>query len=270
MSSYSSEDETDISDSELDEYVDRSYQQLKDIWNQKVKFSEELFRCPYCPGKKKLVYPSKDLLQHATDIGKGSQNKDIKHKAKHLGLVRYIKNDLEGGEDVSSQLAGLTLEPEHPLGHGLADMFVWPWMGILANIDGESISKLKNDLVRRGFDPVRVRPLSSNGYAIVEFKKDWSGFYKGIMFEKEFEVDRHGKKDYHAAAQMGDGLYGWLAREDDYNSGGAVGEYLKKNGDVKTIDELEADEKRKTRLLVTDLSSTIQELRMRLDESSNP
>lgn len=260
--SYSSEDETDISDSELEEYVDRCYGQLKDE-TQKVKFSDVLFRCPYCPGKKKLVYPFKDLLQHAIDVGKGSQNKDIKHKGKHLGLVKYLKNDLNQ-EDLSSILAGLSLDPL--VDSGVNELFVYPWMGILANVDGESCSKIKNNLANMGFDPVRVRPLSVGGYAVVEFKKEWSGFYNAIMFEKEFEIQHHGKKDYRAASDSVDGLYGWVARDDDYNSEGMLGEFLQKNGDLKTLSGLEAEEKRKTGLLVADLSNTIEELRMRLNK----
>lgn len=259
--SCSSEDETDISDSELEEYVDRCYEQLKD-GGHNVKYSDVLFRCPYCPGKKKLVYPFTDLLRHATDVGKGSQNKDIKHKGKHLGLVRYMKNDLDQ-DGLALEFAGLTVEPSPR--NGVNVLFVWPWTGILANVDGESISKLKNDLANRGFDPVRVRPLSDGGYAMVEFKRDWPGFYNAVMFEKEFEVDHHGKKDYLAASES-DGIYGWVARDDDYNVEGVLGEYLRKNGDLKTLGDVETEAKRKNGLLIADLSNTIEGLKARLDK----
>lgn len=260
--SCSSEDETDISDSELEEYVDRCYEQLKD-GGHNVQYSDALFRCPYCPGKKKLVYPFKDLLRHATDVGKGSQNKDIKHKGKHLGLVRYMINDLDR-DGLALEFAGLTVEPSP--GDGANVQFVWPWTGILANVDGESISKLKNDLAKRGFDPVRVRPLSDGEYAMVEFKRDWSGFYNAVMFEKEFEVDHHGKKDYFAAASDSDGIYGWVARNDDYNVEGVLGEYLRKNGDLKTLGDVETEAKRRTGLLIADLSNTIEGLKARLEK----
>lgn len=260
---YSSEDETDISDSELEEYVDRCYEQLQ-RGNHQVRYNEELYRCPYCPGKKKLVYPYKDLLQHASDLSKGSQNKDIKHKGKHLGLLRFIKTDLNQAEELSSELAVLTIE--QPLGSVSNDLFVWPWMGIVANADVGSVSKHKSDLMKRGIELMRVRPLPSGGYVIVEFKRDWSGFYNALKFEKEFEVDHHGKKDYGAANCLGDGLYGWLAREDEYKSENVLGEYLQKYGDLKTVGEVEAEEKRKTSLLIADLTKTIQELRMQIDE----
>ncbi|KAL6565191.1 hypothetical protein OROMI_016641 [Orobanche minor] len=262
---YSSEDETDISDSELDEYVGRCYQQLKD-GSQKVKRSDEYYMCPYCPGKKKTVYPFKDILQHASDVSKGSQNRDIKHKGKHLGLLRYIKND-HVQEELSSKLTKLTVHV--PPDNGVNDLFVWPWMGILVNVDVESSSILKHDLAKRGFDPVRVRQLSVGGYAVVEFKKSWSGFYGAIMFEKEFEVDNHGKKDYYRGTNMADGLYGWVARADDYNSEGILGEHLQKNGDLKTVGDLETEEKRKTGLLIAHLTNSIEELRARLDKMAS-
>ncbi|KAL3850663.1 hypothetical protein ACJIZ3_012545 [Penstemon smallii] len=262
--SYSSEDETDISDSELDEYVDRCYVQLQN-GDPKVKLSDEVYRCPYCPGKKKLVYQFQDLIQHASDVGKGSQNKDIKHKGKHLGLVKYLKDDVDHDqEDLSSKFTELSLEL--PPNHGVNKLFVWPWMGILANVDVEgSISKLRNDLINRGFDPVRVRPLKGT-FSVVEFKKDWSGFYNAMMFEKEFEVDHRGKKDYSTGSVMEDKLYGWIARDDDYKSKDVIGEYLQKNGDLKTIADLETDEKRKTGLLIANLDETIGKLMMRIDE----
>lgn len=259
--SYSSEDETDISDSELEEYVDRCYEHLRDN-TQKVKFSDELFRCPYCPGKKKIVYPYNDLLQHATDVGKGSQNKGINHKGKHLGLVRFIKNDLNH-ENLASEFAGLKVEPSS--GNGADELFMWPWMGVIANVDGETSSELKRDLAKRGFDPVRIRPLGGGGYAVVEFKRDWSGFYNAIMFEKEFEVNHRGKKDI-LGGSVSDGVYGWVARDDDYNQEGVLGEYLRKNGDLKTISDVQKEAERKAGMLVAHLSSTIQELRARLEK----
>lgn len=56
------------------------------------------------------------------------------------------------------------------------------------------------------------------------------------MFEKEFEVEHHGKKDFLGGSSS-DGVYGWIARDDDYNKKGVLGEYLRKNGDLKTISE---------------------------------
>ncbi|KAL8057397.1 hypothetical protein ABFX02_04G180800 [Erythranthe guttata] len=263
--SYSSEDETDISDSEMEEYVDRCYEQLK-VETQKLKFSDTLYRCPYCPGKKKIVYPFKDILQHASDVAKGSQNKDIKHKGKHLGLVKYLKSEVDH-EDLSSKLTALTLVDQQE-GNGVKDLFVWPWMGIVANF--ESVSKLKDVLAKRGVDAVRVRQLSSGSkYAVVEFKKDWSGFYGAIMFEKGFEVVNHGRKDYYSPNLSDELLYGWVARDGDYNSDGILGDFLRKNGDLKTVGDLENEEKRKNGLLVADLSNTIQELRMRLEKNNN-
>ncbi|CAA3023375.1 INVOLVED IN DE NOVO 2-like [Olea europaea subsp. europaea] len=273
--SYSSEDETDISESELDDYVDRCYEQLKNA-PKKVQYSDELFRCPYCPGKKKLVYPFKDLFQHASDVGSRSMNREIKDKGKHLGLVRYLKKDI-GGEDIPLEFAGLAIEL--PRDSAVNDLFVWPWMGILANVDVEcrdgvyldvSSSRLRNDLASKGFNPVRVRLLREKNqcrYAIVEFKKDWSGFYNAMMFENNFEADHHGKKEFHIAPYLDDNkLYGWVARNEDFKSEGVFGDFLRKNGDLMSVADVESQEIRKTGQLISNLTNTVDVLKARLDE----
>ncbi|KAL2508379.1 Protein INVOLVED IN DE NOVO 2 [Forsythia ovata] len=271
--SYSSEDETDISESELEEYVDRCYEQLRNA-RKKVQYSDELYRCPYCPGKKKLVYHFKDLLQHASDVGRVSMNREIKDKGKHLGLVKYLKKDI-GGEDILSEFAGLAIE--RPTDGAVNELFVWPWMGILANVDVEcrdgiyldvSSSRLRNDLAKKGFNPVRVRLLREKKrcrYAIVEFKKDWSGFYNALMFEKSFEADNHGKMEFYTAPHLAD-MYGWVARDEDFNSEGVFGDFLQKNGDLMTVADVESQEIRKNGQLISNLTNTIDVLKARLDE----
>ncbi|CAA2964418.1 INVOLVED IN DE NOVO 2 [Olea europaea subsp. europaea] len=133
--SYSSVDETDISESELDEYVDRCYGQLKNA-PKKVQYSDKLYRCPYCPGKKKLVYHFKDLIQHASDV-------EFARLAVELATDGAVNN-----------------------------LFVWPWIGILANVDVEcrdgiyldvSSSRLRNDLAKKGFNPVQDEDFNSEG-----------------------------------------------------------------------------------------------------------
>ena len=53
--SHSSEEETDISESELEGFADKCYEQLMN-GSLKVKVSDEKYRCPNCPGKKKQGY----------------------------------------------------------------------------------------------------------------------------------------------------------------------------------------------------------------------
>ena len=55
--------------------------------------------------------------------------------------------------------------------------------------------------IEEGFNPVKVHPLwnyiGHTRYATVEFKGDWSGFVNAIAFEKVFELDNHGTRDWN-------------------------------------------------------------------------
>ena len=88
-----SNSESDITDSEIDEYKEKPYSLLKD-GILKVKRSDGSLKCPFCPGKKKQVYGRKDLLQHAQGIGSSSSYKrTAKAKAKHLALAAYLQQE---------------------------------------------------------------------------------------------------------------------------------------------------------------------------------
>lgn len=152
-----------------------------------------------------------------------------------------------------------------------SEIFVYPWMGIIANIPvetkggrnvGKSGSAIKDDLIRKGFNPVRVIPIWNqkgfSGYAVVEFNSDWPGFCNAMEFEKSYEAACHGKRDYNEAYFKGDNLCGWVARASDYHSSDAIGIHLRKKGDLKTIAEIEAEEERKTLKLVTNLTNEIE------------
>nr|XP_011461209.1 PREDICTED: factor of DNA methylation 4 isoform X1 [Fragaria vesca subsp. vesca] len=161
-------------------------------------------------------------------------------------------------------------------------LFVWPVMGVLANIKtefkggkhvGESGSKIKAELTAKGFNPVRVHPLwnfrGHSGFAVVEFENNWEGFNNGMSFERSFEVERHGKRDYNLTRNRGDQFYGWVARDDDYNSRSIVSDYLRKNGDLKTVSGQQAEEQRKTIKLVSNLQNTLEIKSSHLEEMQN-
>ncbi|EPS62632.1 hypothetical protein M569_12161, partial [Genlisea aurea] len=248
------EAETDVSDSELEDYVDRWFNDLMQD-KGKVKLSENVYRCPFCPGKKKMVYQSKDLLQHASDLGRST---DLNHRGKHLAVLRFLKDDIRA---LSSDFSTMTLD--HSRSARRDKLFVYPWMGILANVDARSLSDIRDDLARRGFDHVKVRiPRSGCNHAVAAFKRDWSGFYSCIVLDREFEANGRGRRDYYihrrsssgGTTELGNGMYGWIAEEEDYeNAEGAVGEFLRKNGDLKSVSQVEGDERRKTRLMISDL-----------------
>ncbi|KAK2995948.1 hypothetical protein RJ640_003740 [Escallonia rubra] len=274
MSNPSSSEGSDISDSELEEYIEKYYERLKNSV-MKLKVSDERFKCPFCPGEKKQTYLYKDLLQHASGVGKSTGSRSTKEKGRHLSLVMYMEKVL----DIKGSLTQSRSEAfDIPKDTDANESFVWPWMGIVANIHvqwkdgryiGESGSRIRDDFTKKGFNPLRVHPLwnyrGHSGYAIVEFSRDWPGFYNAMRFEKSFEADHRGKRDYYEAEYVDD-LYGWVARDEDYNSHDIIGEHLRKAGDLKTIPAIEAEDKLKATKLVSNLTNVIEVKNMRLRE----
>ncbi|KAL5537877.1 hypothetical protein UlMin_045656 [Ulmus minor] len=265
---HTSDDDSDISESEMDEYEEKYYEQLKSGKHQ-VKVSDNFFTCPYCPKKKKKDYQHKDLLQHASGIAKStSEKRSAKEKAKHLALVKYLEKDLVVGVGPSKPVE----EGDFPVDRDSEDKFVWPWTGVVVNIPttlgedgryaGESGSRLRDELTRRGFNPQRVHPLwnfrGHSGTAVVEFNKGWPGLHNAMSFERAYEADHHGKKEWFAKSDEKTGLYAWVARADDYKLTNIVGEHLRKIRDLKTIPELIEEEARKQDRLVSNLTSIIE------------
>lgn len=272
---HSSGEDTDVSDSETEEYAERAYEELKN-GKHKVKLSDQAYNCPYCQTKKRRDFQYKELLQHATSIGScSSQKRTAREKANHLALTKYLESDIAsvaGPSKPSEEVDALVdQDPD--------ETFVWPWIGIVVNIPtrqmdgrfvGESGSKLRDELASRGFNPTRVRPLwnylGHSGTAIVEFHKDWSGFTNAMSFEKEYEAKHHGKKNWLVKDEKKSDLYAWVARADDYNSNNIVGENLRKIGDIRTISDIMEEEARKTNKLVGNLTNVIEAKKMHMLE----
>ncbi|PPS11325.1 hypothetical protein GOBAR_AA09316 [Gossypium barbadense] len=264
----SSGDDSDISESEMEEYEDKSYEKLKN-GKYTVMVSDETYTCPYCPKSNKQKYRYKDLLQHASGVGNSSSAKrKPRVKANHLALARYLETDLVPVVSSSKPV----VEEDPPSGCDHDEKIVWPCTGIVVNIPtkrsadgrsvGESGSKLRDELIRRGFNPVRVHPLwnfrGHSGTAVVEFRKGWPGLHNALSFEKAYEADHHGKKDWGANDDVKHGLYAWVARADDYTASGIIGDHLRKIGDLKTISELMEEEARKQDRLVSNLTNIIE------------
>lgn len=192
----------------------------------------------------------------------------LKEKARHSALETYIERYLyrnRSPEHVAKRSKKECLEPVDD------QLFVWPWMGIVANIKtefkdgrhvGESGTKMKEEFAKKGLNPLRVHPLwkhyGHTGFAIVEFNKDWDGFKNAMDFERSFEVDQCGKVDYNKKIKEGDRLYGWVARKDDYDSKGVIGDHLRKHGDLKTVSGKQAEDERKASKLVLGLTQTLE------------
>ncbi|PNT72387.1 hypothetical protein BRADI_2g43557v3 [Brachypodium distachyon] len=195
---------------------------------------------------------------HASGAG-SADNRQGRDKATHRGSYQnHEKNELPQSSGPRSQPA-----------QNRDELFVWPWMGVLVNVPtewkggrqvGESGNRLKEQLSR--FCPQKVVPLwnyrGHTGNAIVEFGKDYKGFKAAFSFENHFEAEGYGKQDWKAQKHRGSEMFGWVARVDDQRTPGPIGEYLQKNGDLKTIADLENEGTRKTDKLVANLAGQIE------------
>ncbi|WJX45378.1 hypothetical protein P8452_32262 [Trifolium repens] len=253
---YSSEEESDISESEIEEYSEKPYKQLKD-GNYKVKNFNGTLRCPYCSGKKKQEFKYKDLLQHASGVGKGSANRSAKQKANHLALAKYLETDLINEADQIPQPALIqpVNQPAQPV-----ENYVWPWTGIIVNIKiklQDSAYWLKEFSKYKPLN-FHIFLVDGDAQAVIDFNNDWNGFMNASEFEKSFETKHHGKKDWNSMdLQASSDIYGWVAREDDYNCGGPIGEYLCNKGRLRTVSDIvqEASESRNS--IVENLANEI-------------
>lgn len=68
---YRSNEEPNITDSEIEEYSEKQYQALR-TGIYIVKKPDGGFRCQYCPAKKKQACGPQTLYQHASGVAKGS------------------------------------------------------------------------------------------------------------------------------------------------------------------------------------------------------
>ncbi|CAL5361604.1 unnamed protein product [Camellia sinensis] len=261
---YSSDEDSDLSESEINEYKEKPYEELK-AGKYKVKHVNGALRCPYCAGKKKQDYKYKELLQHASGVGKGSANRSAKQKANHLALAMYLEIDLVD----EAEQPQCVIEPA-PVAEKSEqnDLYCWPWTGIVMNIvdepkNGKAIVSNEYWLKKFSkFKPLEVEIFwddqNQTSQAVVKFDNDWTGFKNAMEFEKSFEADHHSKKEWKAQEGLhGSIIYGWLAREDDYKSEGPVGDYLRKAGELKTISNLVQEATQDRNKIVANLANEI-------------
>ncbi|XP_047166875.1 factor of DNA methylation 1-like [Vigna umbellata] len=265
---YSSEEDSDLSESEIYDYSEKPYELLR-AGKYKVKNLNGTLRCPYCAGKKKQDYKYKDLLQHASGVGKGSANRSAKQKANHLALAKYLEIDLASeAEPIQNPALPPVVSQPSQLEYLY---YVWPWTGIIVNIKGKLIDSthwLKEFAKFRPTDShIFMKDSDMAAQAVVVFNSDWNGFINATEFEKSFETARRGKKDWSSNKLEADSnIYGWVAREDDYNCGGPIGEYLRSKGTLRTVSDIvqEASESRNN--IVTNLTKEIEITNDNLDE----
>ncbi|KAJ8550863.1 hypothetical protein K7X08_000233 [Anisodus acutangulus] len=245
--SSSSDEESDFSDSEISDYIEKPYQELR-AGKYKVKGPNGSLRCPFCAGKKKQDYKYKELFSHASGVGKGAASRRAKQKANHLALAKYLETDLANEAEPVPPRA---VTPECTEAEQ-KEVFCWPWIGVVANIsneeDGKSVEDKEYWLKKFSlYKPLEIMLFHDNqarvSEAIVTFDGDWTGFNNAMQFEKSFEARHCSKKEWFANKSCpSSNIYGWVAREDDYRAEGAIGEYLRGKGELKTIFDLMKEE----------------------------
>ncbi|CAH9142741.1 unnamed protein product [Cuscuta epithymum] len=267
----SSDEESDLSESEINDYKEKPYEELRS-GKFKVKGPNGCLRCPFCAGKKKQDYKYKDLLQHATGVGKGSANRRLIQKANHLALAQYLEKDLA---DEAEPLPERAVQPVH-VASEQNNLYCWPWIGIVVNV----LEKVTENAVEEeefwlkrfskyGAQEVKIfcDDKSRTSELAIKFKRDWTGYKNALEFEMAFVADCCSKRDWNAQrSSPGSNIYGWFAREDDYHSDGAIGYYLREIGQLKTITDLEQEEKMDKIKVVADLASEIDLKNKNLDE----
>nr|GEY03223.1 uncharacterized protein [Tanacetum cinerariifolium] len=271
----SSSDDSDANGSGIEEYEEKSYEELKG-GKHAIKIPNGAFTCPYCPNKKKHDYQYIDLLQHAAMIGRSDTKKrSKKDKANHLALAKYLEKDISEASGPTQPIDDV----DHLEDQDGDEMFVWPWKGVVVNlpielIDGRYIGKsgssMRDELTKKGFNPTRVHPLwnfrGHSGSAVVEFRKEMTGFYNAMSFEKAYEADHHGKKDWNSDSDPKSGIYGWVARAEDYRSNTIIGEHLRKIADIKTVSDIKEEEDQKTIKLLSNLENVRENKKRRVEE----
>ncbi|GAA0166013.1 endoribonuclease [Lithospermum erythrorhizon] len=214
----SSDDMSDLSEPEVEEYMEKPYLELL-TGKYKVKGPNNTLRCPFCAGKEKKDYKYKDLMQHATGAGKLSSNRSA--KGNHLALAKYLGKVLANEAELQPE----RIVPAHAAAKGEeTELCCYPWTGIVVNIlrglnneeDANSSGYWLNKFDK--FKPLDVKVFwdGNNKVAqgVLKFESNWKGFKKAMEFEKSFEADNHSKKEWKTFANFPDPM---KEAEEDIN-----------------------------------------------------
>ncbi|EES19046.2 protein INVOLVED IN DE NOVO 2 isoform X2 [Sorghum bicolor] len=259
-------DYTSDGDSEVEAYGSGTFE-LLESGDLQVMTDEGLYRCPFCSDEDK-DHSLNDLLQHASGVG-AAHDRQAKEKADHRALARHLKG--KPAESPGARLQPMLIDVQDPE-HTQDEQFVWPWMAILVNMPNEFFGKSANRLKEHysSFHPVKVHPVYSKGRptrdAVFEFGNDWSAFRNARAFDAHFAMKGYSKNCWKEMKSECKEPVGWMARADDYNSLGAIGELLRKNGDLKTLKDIGSEGANKTEKLLSNLACKVKEKEIYLEQ----
>ncbi|KAL2622916.1 hypothetical protein R1flu_003121 [Riccia fluitans] len=251
-------DDEDVHDEYSDDDIESIEEEALKLLESKkvvVEKADGTLRCPYSPSRKKQSYPYKDLLQHAEGVASGKK-RGAEAVGKHKALAKYLKNHLSAKAAPPVQRVH-QLELAVPERREEKDLLVWPWCGVVYNIDnsrrGENGQRvgIGNTELKKFFDPFHPEkvvvcwgPRGHMGLAVIYFRRDLEGFNDAQAFEKWFIEKEHGRRDWEKANDkndLGTHLYGWLARKEDYEgrketpNDWSISQKLKESGDLKDV-----------------------------------
>ncbi|KAK6139550.1 hypothetical protein DH2020_026696 [Rehmannia glutinosa] len=234
----------------------------------KVRGPNGSLRCPFCAGKKKQDYQYNHLLQHAIGVAK-----KCKAESKPSCTCYILETDLSNEVEPLPQRV-VSLPAAKPVKN---EFYCWPWVGIIDNTLCES--KIgdcvdDNDYWLRKFNNYKDVGIEMfwdehrcTAQAVLIFGTEWIGLKNVMEFEKSFEADGHSKKKWEdRKTSLGSNIYGWWAREDDYKLEGPLGDYLRRNTELKTISDLVQEANKDRNKIVDNLVNEIGMKNENLDQ----
>ncbi|KAF3776617.1 Factor of DNA methylation 3 [Nymphaea thermarum] len=198
-----------------------------------------------------LVFSTKEkaeILQHANGVA--NSPKSLENAAKHRALEMILMEDAEQLKPSGPPMI-YSRPPKRVRLERKEERFVWPLMAIVANIPTalENDAYVTNEKLKTQFSEFSATKvtlmwdaLGFRRMAVVEFEKNWTGFYCAISFEKSFELMCRGKTQWIESKKCDSSMYAWLAREDDYHNSDDYVKMQLHRGDLKTISELQQEE----------------------------
>ncbi|KAI3737526.1 hypothetical protein L2E82_27530 [Cichorium intybus] len=122
-------------------------------------------------------------------------------------------------------------------------------------------SKYKPEVVEISWDDQKT-----TAQALVRFNNDWTGFKDAMEFEKAFEASHHSKREWVSSDNHSGSIYAWLARSNDFQSQGPLGDYLRKNRELKTISDLVKEAVQTRNKTLVELASEIDMRNENIDD----
>lgn len=276
----SDESSSDYASEGGDEFEETAIQDLEE-GRVSVHNKNGCLWCPFCTQKKKTEFKYADLLQHARGVSKGKRGAEA--GGAHRALVKYLTANMSHMAEPPKERL-LHLEQETPERMITDEKLVWPWMGVIMNIDnskmvdGKRVGPGKREIMS-WFDRFRPKDLQTiwnfhghQGIAVIEFNKDMIGYGDAQDFERSFLELGRGKRAWEQKVRSFDGpgreLYGWVVNQQDYNNDDAVGKYLRDKGNLRTVAEVNEAWSRQKDQLLQSLDATIQDQNQKLQDST--